>query len=194
MNATRLIVATAVAGLAAVAACSAPATRHARPAAPVDTRTVDVGLESAVAHGERTVAYVPPAPEPVTETAPPLAVAPRKAAHLAPTAGWSTEATPPVHFRTPEGAMRYLTRAYNARDLASLAHVTTPSARDMLVEMRKYAPDLRLTTCKADGGAYTCEFSHAVPHKTTRGSATLSVGPATRPGWYATVLVDCGDD
>ena len=90
--------------------------------------------------------------------------------------------------------MRYLARAYTKRDDVSLRHVTNPAARDALVAMRDYAPDLRLVSCEDSGsGSYTCTFSHAIKNSTERGSATLQAAPALEPGWYATALTDCGD-
>jgi hypothetical protein len=93
--------------------------------------------------------------------------------------------------------MRYLVTAYNHHDLAALRHVTTPSARDALEAMRAQATDLRLKACTFDkyAGDYECTFSHGFPasmHRTDRGSASFTVGPAAKPGWYMTVLESCG--
>jgi len=97
-------------------------------------------------------------------------------------------------WHTPEAAMRYLARAYTAHDDVALRHVTNPAARDALVAMRDYAPDLRLVSCvDSQWGSYTCTFSHAIKNSTKRGSATLAANPALKPGWYATALTDCGD-
>lgn len=110
-------------------------------------------------------------------------------------------ATPRVvdsgRFRTPEAAMRYLARAYNRHDDAALRHVTNPGAREQMIQMRPYAPDLRLVRCTDTGmGSYSCSFTHAMPPsmKTThRGTAEVTVSPAAKPGWYMSGLVDCGD-
>jgi hypothetical protein len=111
-----------------------------------------------------------------------------------------TPPTPPssgVHFATPESAMRYLAGAYNRNDLAALMHVTTPAARHNLLAMRADATDLRLVGCTAnsDRGDYLCGFTHGYPaaaHQASRGQAHFTVAPADRPGWYMTVLNDCG--
>ncbi len=96
-------------------------------------------------------------------------------------------------FRTPQAAMRYLARAYNAHDDVRLRHVTTADARHELDEMRAFATDLRLAHCDLNyGGDYTCTFSHGYRTKKGRGEATLTVAPARRPGWYATVVEGCG--
>jgi hypothetical protein len=107
--------------------------------------------------------------------------------------------TPPsgVHFATPEAAMRYLAGAYNRNDLAALMHVTTPAARHNLLAMRADASDLRLVGCTANPGRgdYLCGFTHGYPaaaHQACRGQAHFTVAPADRPGWYMTVLNDCG--
>ena len=96
-------------------------------------------------------------------------------------------------FRTPQGAMRYLARAYNRHDDVALRHVTTADARHELDEMRAFATDLRLAHCDQNyGGDYTCTFSHGYRTKKGRGEATLTVAPARKPGWYATVVEGCG--
>ena len=107
--------------------------------------------------------------------------------------------TPPsgVHFATPEATMRYLAGAYNRNDLAALMHVTTPAARHNLLAMRANASDLRLVGCTANPGRgdYLCGFAHGYPaaaHQASRGQAHFTVAPADRPGWYMTVLNDCG--
>jgi len=107
--------------------------------------------------------------------------------------------TPPsgVHFATPEAAMRYLAGAYNRNDLAALMHVTTPAARHNLLAMRANASDLRLVGCTANSGRgdYLCGFTHGYPaatHQASRGQAHFTAAPADRPGWYMTVLNDCG--
>jgi hypothetical protein len=105
--------------------------------------------------------------------------------------------SPGVHFVTPEAAMRYLAAAYNRNDLAALMHVTTPAARHNLLAMRADATNLRLVGCTANpgGGDYLCGFTHGYPtaaHQAGRGQARFTVAPADRPGWYMTVLNDCG--
>ncbi len=99
-------------------------------------------------------------------------------------------------FATPRDAMRYLVTAYNHHDLVALKHVTTPSAREALEEMRATANDLRLRSCtfREERGDYYCTFSHGFPasaHRTGRGHATFTVAPAAKPGWYMTVLDEC---
>ncbi|HWC40430.1 MAG TPA: hypothetical protein VHK02_00405 [Actinomycetota bacterium] len=100
------------------------------------------------------------------------------------------------HFATPQASMRYLAAAYNHNDLASLMHVTTPTARTALQAMRRNAPNLQLVSCTTNAarGDYTCAFTHDFPTASQRsghGHAHFTVAPATRPGWYMTVLEDC---
>ncbi len=111
------------------------------------------------------------------------------------------------YFATPEAAMRYLADAWNRRDLVSLKHVTTPIGRESLEFMRQEATDLRLTGCARndDRKDYDCSFTHGFPvgyqghpedagyaRSAKSGTATFVVGPATRSGWYMTVLESCG--
>jgi hypothetical protein len=109
--------------------------------------------------------------------------------------------TPPKptspHFDSPQQAMRYLTAAYNRGDLAALRKVTTASARGALLDMRKEAVNLRLDSCskRLNAGDYDCYFDHDYPaslHRSGHGHATFLAAPATRPGWYMTVLIGCG--
>jgi hypothetical protein len=106
--------------------------------------------------------------------------------------------SPGVHFATPEQAMRYLATAWNNDDLPSLRHVTDPSARDLLVNMKTEATNLSLDHCTLNKGVgdYTCVFDHDYPegYKTTKlhGEAVFTVGPADRPGWYMTYFESCG--
>jgi hypothetical protein len=104
---------------------------------------------------------------------------------------------PGPHFRTPQAAMRYLARAWNRHDTAALKHVTDPSARYELEQMRTEAVNLRLNYCvKQKAGDYECFFKHDFPKgykgKERRGVAQFVVGPALRPGWYMTVFESCG--
>lgn len=118
-------------------------------------------------------------------------VAPVRAAAAVRRVHW--DGTP---FATPEAAMRFLVAAYNARDDVAIRHVTTPDQRSHLIGMRDYAPTLRLKSCtRLDTGAYDCEFWHSVsePAHGPEGYATFRVAPAGRPGWYMTILLDCGD-
>jgi hypothetical protein len=110
-----------------------------------------------------------------------------------------------VHFDTPEAAMRYLAAAYNRDDLAALKKVTNPTARDALEAMRTQAVNLRLESCERQPtGVYECDFRHDYPpgyspdadhaaeEQHDGGHATFIVAPADNPGWYMTVLLDCG--
>jgi photosystem II stability/assembly factor-like uncharacterized protein len=100
-----------------------------------------------------------------------------------------------VHFRTPEGAMRYLARAYNRNDISALKMVTTPRARDELLLMRTFATHLRLRSCVTDHYGHTrCNFAHGFANAPRRayGHADFAVAPADKPGWYMTVLESCG--
>ncbi len=106
------------------------------------------------------------------------------------------------HFATPEDAMRYLADAWNRNDLTDLKHVTNPAARGALDDMHKVAVDLRLDHCTENVGRgdYECYFDHDYPpHASTTmkmddpvtGHAEFTVGPASTPGWYMTVLESC---
>jgi hypothetical protein len=102
------------------------------------------------------------------------------------------------HFDTPETAMEYLAAAWNRKDLTSLKHVTDPHAGRLLVGMYRVATHLRLEYCTltASRGDYECFLSHAFPagykgHGQI-GTAEFTVGPAERPGWYMTYLIDDG--
>jgi hypothetical protein len=92
--------------------------------------------------------------------------------------------------------MRYLTAAYNRNDLPALKKVTNASARHALIAMRQEATNLRLTGCtRRPIGDYVCSFRHDYPqrlHRSGVGRATFLAAPADKPGWYMTVLVDCG--
>lgn len=124
----------------------------------------------------------------------------------------TTSPTPTVpYFATPEAAMRYLATAWNRHDLVALKHVTTQIAREALESMRTEAIDLQLVRCdrNTDRRDYDCTFRHGFPagydpkaphddagqgyaESTTPGTASFVVGPATRSGWYMTVLESCG--
>jgi hypothetical protein len=92
--------------------------------------------------------------------------------------------------------MRYLTAAYNHHDLPALKKVTNPSARAALLAMRQEAVNLQLRGCsRRDIGDYVCSFRHDYPqhlHRSGHGQATFLAAPADKPGWYMTVLIDCG--
>jgi len=114
-----------------------------------------------------------------------------------------TSTPPAVHFDTPEAAMRYLAGAYNRHDLAALKKVTNPDARAALESMRAEAVNLRLESCeRQQAGDYLCEFRHDYPPGYTPkgsyedqhdgGHATFIAAPADNPGWYMTVLLECG--
>ena len=94
--------------------------------------------------------------------------------------------------------MRYLTYAYNRHDMAAMRKVTTPVARQALVEMYGEAVNLRLDRCvRRPAGDYDCTFTHDYPRAlgrkpTEHGQALFTVAPARNPGWYMTVLEECG--
>ncbi|HEV2889348.1 MAG TPA: hypothetical protein VGX28_03150 [Frankiaceae bacterium] len=96
-------------------------------------------------------------------------------------------------WRTPEAAMRFLARAYNAKDAEALKDVTTPAAREMLNPMREWAANLRLVKCTdTTAGSFDCTFTHSIKGSTETGHATLRVNPARKQGWYATLVAECG--
>lgn len=102
----------------------------------------------------------------------------------------------PVHFDTPQAAMRYLASAWNRLDYAALCQVTNPDARYLLVNMHSEAVNLRLKKCtKQAVGAYGCVFIHDYPasmHKRGHGQTWLQVAAARNPGWYMTEYESCG--
>jgi hypothetical protein len=92
--------------------------------------------------------------------------------------------------------MRYLAAAYNRDDLLALKKVTNSSARTALIAMRNEATNLTLTNCsRRASGDYVCQFRHDYPsrlHRSGHGHATFLAAPAGKPGWYMTVLIECG--
>jgi hypothetical protein len=194
MNATRAAAVAAMLSAAAVVPTGS-AQAPAAPVVPVAARAADTPVPHV--HDHSTHAHAPaarvkqavrkpaaakPAPKPKPLPAP-------KPTGTAPV--WDGRA-----FGSPEAAMEFLVRAYNAHaDTSALPHVTTPDARTNLVAMRPYAPALRLTSCaKLDTGAYDCSFRHTLADRGGwSGHATFRVAPAAKPGWYMTVLMDCGD-
>jgi len=106
----------------------------------------------------------------------------------------------PFPFADPESAMRYLAAAYNRNDAATVRSVTTPSARVALAEHGKVMTNLQLRRCerRKEIGDYLCSFTYAYPaslHKKSyqHGIAVFVAGPATKQGWYMTVLESCGE-
>ena len=59
--------------------------------------------------------------------------------------------------------MRYLVAAYNAHDLTSEMHVTTPDARTQLESERQWVNTFSFDNCQVDGtqGDYICTFDMA---------------------------------
>jgi hypothetical protein len=163
MRPVRIITAVIFAAAVAVTGCSTHSTTAPPSPAPIPPVTT----------ATLAIDYPPPRPNPTPVPAP-----------------------RPLHFATPQGAMRYLAAAYNRNDLASLMHVTTLAARHNLLLMRANATNLQLVDCTANAarGDYTCAFTHDFPvtsHRSGHGQAHFTVAPATRPGWYMTVLEDC---
>ncbi len=133
-----------------------------------------------------------PAVGPATHAPTPAARSSRAATATPPGAG----PVPGVHFTTPQAAMRYLAAAYNRNDTPALRKVTNPVARAALIAMRQEATNLRLNGCSRRAvGDYLCRFRHDYPqhlHRPGHGQATFLAAPAAKPGWYMTVLIDCG--
>jgi hypothetical protein len=150
-----------------------------------------VAVTGCTAHS--TVARPSPAPiPPVTTDGRVIDYAPPSPTHR-PT---PVPAPRPLHFATPQAAMRYLATAYNRNDLAALKHVTTPEARSNLLFMRPNADNLQLVGCTANPGRgdYLCGFTHGFPaatHQAGTGQAHFTAAPADKVGWYMTVLNDC---
>ena len=74
--------------------------------------------------------------------------------------------------------MRYLVAAYNAHDLASEMHVTTPDARTQLESERQWVNTFSFDNCQVDGtqGDYICTFDMVSMVPTP--SASTSADPA----------------
>jgi hypothetical protein len=169
---------TAVAGLALVLAATGCG----------GTATIPTGSAPTSVGPLATTPSMPATPAPPTVAMPPPSIAP--------TPRPTTQPVPRVHFNSPQGAMRYLAAAYNRDDLPALKKVTNASARSALLDMRQEATNLALTSCsRRDSGDYVCEFRHDYPsrlHRSGHGQATFIAAPADKPGWYMTVLLDCG--
>lgn len=97
--------------------------------------------------------------------------------------------------------MRYLATAWNTDDLTDLKHVTDPGARADLLDMKRQAVNLRLSSCqKRPGqGDYLCEFTHDYPswvpasqRAGKHGTAEFLAAPSSSVGWYMTLYIDCG--
>jgi hypothetical protein len=108
--------------------------------------------------------------------------------------------TGPVHFRTPDAAMRYLARAWNCRDLAAVKHVSTPVARHNMLGMSTTTSQLRFSNCDensygTDYHSWECTMDDVYPKGTdTDGKEMhqiLTVYSARNPGFYVTVDL-CG--
>lgn len=179
---------TAAAGLAVVlaaTACGGPTTVHTG-SAPAGVGPVATAPSTPTP--ATTTPSTPATPGPTTAAIPPLSTGP--------TSPTRTPPVPRVHFSTPQGAMSYLAAAYNRNDLAALKKVTNAEARSALTAMRQEATNLELLSCsRRDSGDYVCLFRHDYParlHRSGHGQATFLAAPASKPGWYMTVLIDCG--
>ena len=100
------------------------------------------------------------------------------------------------HFDRPGAAMRYLARAWDARDLDALCHVTEPTGRAQLIQMHEEAVHLRFSRCEFLGvGVYACTFAHDYPrhlHMRGHGRMDIEVAAARTPGWYMSGFMGCG--
>jgi hypothetical protein len=159
------------------------------------TTSAPTGVDPPVA----TAAVPAPATTPATTATTPVRGSSTSAPASSRPAATTSPAPPPVpraHFATPQAAMRYLAVAYNHHDLAALRKVTNASARTALVAMYQEAVNLQLDGCsRRDSGDYVCTFRHDYPqllHRSGHGQATFLAAPADKPGWYMTVLIDCG--
>jgi hypothetical protein len=175
---TRCLPLTTAAGLAVVLAATGCG----------GTATIPTGSAPTSIGSLATTPWTPATPAPPTVALPPRSTAPTPRTTTPPAAR--------LHFTTPQGAMRYLADAYNRDDLPALKKVTNSSARTALIAMRKEATNLTLTSCsRRTSGDYVCQFRHDYPsrlHRSGHGHATFLAAPASKPGWYMTVLIDCG--
>jgi hypothetical protein len=151
------------------------------------TATIPTGSAPTSVVPSAKTSSTPATPAPPTLAMPPPSTAPTRT---------TTQPIPRVHFTTPQGAMRYLAAAYNRDDLPALKKVTNASARSALIAMRQEATNLALASCsRRASGDYVCQFRHDYParlHRSGHGHATFLAAPAGKPGWYMTVLIDCG--
>ena len=159
-----------------------------------------VAITGCTAHSTTSDLSAAPAPQVAAPADPAVPASPIRhrspTATSVPTAPTAPAAPRPLHFATPEAAMRYLAAAYNRNDLAALKHVTTPEARNNLQFMRPNADNLQLVGCTANAGRgdYLCGFTHGFPaatHRAGTGQAHFTAAPADKFGWYMTVLNDC---
>jgi len=102
--------------------------------------------------------------------------------------------------------MRYLVAAYNAHDITSERHVTTPDSRASLEGERQWVNTFRFDHCDSIGGSdYQCQFDMVSKVATgttgtddfgndlqSMGEITVTVAPADRPGWYMAANLGCG--
>jgi hypothetical protein len=228
----------ACAAPAAKTADPAPVATHTAASAPV-APVVRAVPAAQVAPVVPTPVAIPPAPPVVTSAAPVASIPPVTSTPLSasiapsvpnpsvpspavPSPAVPSAAVVPVadasspHFATPADAMRYLVAAYNAHDLKSEMHVTTPDARTQLETERQWVNTFSFDSCDVDGtqGDYVCTLDMAsmVPFAsaasvtdgtptdsipagsgTEMGEITVIVAPATRPGWYMYASEGCGD-
>lgn len=189
-RATTAVLALAAATAVPAGPVSQPVTPRATPVAMARVADVEPPVRGPAVrahthtHADGRVHVHPAKPKPAPREAP----APVRPSTVRP------EAAPGAMFQTVEAAMRYLASAYNRRDLAAMKRVTTPEARQQLEDMRAIAPELRLKSCTWGGdGYYGCTFAHTYPKgQQGLGEAWVSVAPAAKPGWYMTVVEDCG--
>lgn len=185
---------TAVLALAAAAAVPAgpvtqPVAPRATPVAAARAADVEAHVHDRThSHGRSHTPAAPAKAVAKPKPAPREAQAPVRPSTVRP------EAAPGAMFLTVEAAMGYLASAYNRRDIDDLKRVTTPEAREQLDGMRPIAPEVRLKACTwGEDGYYGCTFTHTYPKgQSGLGEMWVSVAPATRPGWYMTVVEGCG--
>jgi hypothetical protein len=121
---------------------------------------------------------------------------------LAATFGTHTAAAAadPVHFGTPQGAMRYLAAASNHDDTAAIHQVTTPQSFKAFMGMRPELHSLHVSSCTATGrGDYICDLDYSYQYQNQTGKhwnnnavAQVVVAPARDPGWYLYTFITCG--
>jgi hypothetical protein len=182
------------AGLALALAAAGCGDGRSSPAAATPTAAVAPAPTASAKPPPPAPSLLPPSAPPLLPSSPPPSRPPSPPPSTAP--GPRTPAPDPtVHFATPQGAMRYLASAYNRNDLVALKHVTNSPARAALADLRSEASNLQLTGCsRQPRGDYLCSFRHDFPahrHLSGHGKAVFLVAPATKPGWYMTVLEHC---
>jgi hypothetical protein len=114
--------------------------------------------------------------------------------------GAAAAAAEPVHFGTPQAAMRYLAAASNHDNATAIHQVTTPQSFKQFMGMRPELHGLHQGSCTATGhGDYICNLGYSYEYQNQTGKhwnnnavAQVIVAQALNPGWYLYAFITCG--